>query len=332
VSPWKTRVHAVVVAALTVLSGAVCTLAAAERAEAAWPGADGLVVFVDQTVDPEDGDRSTGLRSFTMGRPETLSQLTTDPSDRSPQISPDGGQIVFQREIGGSSLGFTRSAIFLVGSDGQAPRQVTQPLEGESDTEPAFDPSGQRIVFARRNYRKDEGGDIYSVALDGSDLRQLTRGPAADGNPAASPTGRQIVFERTRYRLSCRCDLEHIFSMRPDGTRVRNLTPGRRRDAHSPDFSPDGQRIVYSAGYLQFASVFMMRANGSHLRQIVGRHEDRTGSTEPVFSPSGDGLLGVAVDVYGSALERIRFVGGAARFASLNTFRGISPAWGPAPR
>jgi len=324
-------VHAVVAAALTVLIAA-CTLAAAERADAAWPGEDGLVVFVGQEPNGEDGARSTGLRTFTMGKPETLSQLTTDPSDRSPQISPDGRQILFQREIEESSSGLPRSAIYLIGSDGQGLRQVTQPAEGESDAEPAFDPSGQRIIFARSNYRSNEGDDIYSVALDGSDLRQLTSGPGVDSGPAASPTGRQIVFERARHKQSCSCDLEHIYSMRPDGTQVRNLTPGRRREATSPDFSPDGKRIAYSAGYLQFASVFTMRANGSHLRQVVDRHPKRTGSTEPVFSPSGDSLLAVAVDRYGSALERIRFYKGRFRFASMNAFRGFSPAWGPAPR
>lgn len=328
---WKQIAHVVVAAALTLSSGAACTFAAADGAEAAWPGADGLVVYVGQEPSGEDGARSTGLRSFTMGKPETQSQLTSDPSDHDPQISPDGRQIVFEREIGGPPPLSSGSAIFLIGSDGQGPRQVTQPMEGESDAEPAFDASGQRIIFARSSIFEDGGADLYSVALDGSDLRQLTSGPAADGNPAASPSGRQIVFERVRHRLSCTCDLEHIFSMRPDGTRVVNLTPGRR-EAKTPDFSPDGKRIVYSAGYSRFASVFMMRANGSHLRRFVDPRENRYGSVEPVFSPSGSGLLDVAVDKYGSALERVRFVRGEARFASLRAFRGVSPAWGPAPR
>ena len=40
----------------------------------------------------------------------------------------------------------------------------------------------------------DSNGDIFTVRADGTDLRQLTAGPAVETNPAWSPDGTRIAY------------------------------------------------------------------------------------------------------------------------------------------
>jgi len=84
--------------------------------------------------------------------------------------------------------------------------------------------------------------DIYTVRVDGSDLRRLTHTPGYDAEGTLSPDGRTIVFTSVRDG-----DLE-IYTMRTDGTHLRRLT-------HTPGYdggafwSHDGKHIVYRADH-----------------------------------------------------------------------------------
>ena len=59
----------------------------------------------------------------------------------------------------------------------------------------AFSPDGTRLVF-----RSSRSGnfDIYTMNVNGSDVRQLTNDPAKDNFPAFSPDGQSIVFTSDR--------------------------------------------------------------------------------------------------------------------------------------
>jgi len=56
-------------------------------------------------------------------------------------------------------------------------------------------PDGERVVF-RSN--RDGNREIYTMRLDGRDLRRLTTDPAEDGEPVWSPDGRRILFSTRR--------------------------------------------------------------------------------------------------------------------------------------
>lgn len=319
---------------------AVALLAASAlppTAGAAWPGRNGPVVYVGLDLAPDPVHTAadylaTGLRSFTPGVPGSIRQLTTDPTDRDPKVSPDGRRVVFSRTIR-SEPGVKVTGIFAVDVDGSGLTQVTGGDPGDAaDSDPTFYPSGERIAFVR-------GEVLYSVGLDGGGLRLLASGYSALRTPAVSPTGRQIVFACRYLRGGFETD-EHICSIRPDGSRRRDLTPrydGADR-TYDPDFSPDGNLIAFSAGPGTSADVFTMRANGARFGALTnrgprgGRRFPRArGYDNPAFAPDGRTLIAVARDGVRPRFVRIR-LRDPRRPESLDPAAlGRSPAWAPAP-
>jgi dipeptidyl aminopeptidase/acylaminoacyl peptidase len=98
------------------------------------------------------------------------------------------------------NLGFTLDRwqhVFLVDpfAEDPAPEQLTS---GDYDNEqPAWSPDGRRIVFSSRRHAgrdRDLVSDLYSIAVDGSDLRRLTDTTLSASHPAVSPDGGTVYF------------------------------------------------------------------------------------------------------------------------------------------
>jgi Tol biopolymer transport system component len=103
-------------------------------------------------------------------------QLTNMPDDSyGPSYSPDGKLIAFAHGSGG------KSDIYIMASDGSAAHQLT--TDGLDNSHPHWSPDGRRILFnssrttppGNRIDPTKEQDDVFSVALDGADLRQHTR-------------------------------------------------------------------------------------------------------------------------------------------------------------
>lgn len=103
-----------------------------------------------------------------------------------------------------------------------------------TDHRPRINFDGTRIVFASN---RDGDYEIFSMALDGTDLRQLTVNGAVDTMPAWSPDGERIAF------VSDRDGSAEIFIMNADGGNPIQIT-STKFDSHSVDWSSDGQKLV----------------------------------------------------------------------------------------
>jgi Tol biopolymer transport system component len=89
-------------------------------------------------------------------------------------------------------------------------------------------------------YASDASGnaDIYEMAADGSNVRQLTANAKRNYGPAVSPDGRYIVFHSNRSGIF------QIWRTDRDGANPKQLTFGNS-ESNWPVFSGDGKWVIY---------------------------------------------------------------------------------------
>lgn len=147
------------------------------------PSPDGTQIVFDST---RDGNTEIYVAAADGANP---TRLTHDPGeDWGASWSPDGTRIAFNSSRTGDF------EIFVMDADGGNVRQLTAG-QGHSVT-PTWSPDGERIAFTLRN--GDGFGQIWSMATDGSDRRDLSRNPSTDDQVWTGgwgPDGR-VLFTR----------------------------------------------------------------------------------------------------------------------------------------
>jgi Tol biopolymer transport system component len=88
--------------------------------------------------------------------------------------------------------------------------------------------------------------DIYSIALDGSDLRRLTETPESEAYLSRSPDGTRLAYYATDDGTTY-----SIYVSNADGAVRRRLAPHSRTVdfRESPAWSLDGRQLVYAQGF-----------------------------------------------------------------------------------
>lgn len=171
-----------------------------------------------------------------------LSHPRKDYSDIDAQISPDGSQVIYERD---TESGPVPSQFLLVDSDGRNERALdlgcTDPCFLHSA--PTWTPTAGRIAYTPVIGPFDGPNEsarsavLQTSTLDGSDPLRLSE-PGIDGVyedyfARYSPDGSYILFTRVRNEPFNSA----AFRMSADGTDVRRLTPWRI-DADLADLSP----------------------------------------------------------------------------------------------
>lgn len=122
--------------------------------------------------------------------------------------------------------------------------------------------------------------DIWDMAPDGTDRRQLTTDPSFDADPAWSPDGSKIAFASDRDG-----DFE-IFVMNADGSGVVQLTDNSVWD-RDPAWSPDGTQLAYASTESGLRKIHMMGADGTGHRLLTPAMRGEGYEREPAWSSHG---------------------------------------------
>lgn len=243
-------------------------------AQAAWPGKDGAIVFTRKGSSSSEAHSDLWIKTRS-GKQRRLT-ATSRVSETEPTFSPDGRTIAYVRHAGGDA------DVWLMNSDGTRKRLLAG-RSRVSEEGPAFFPNGRRLVIAA--YSRD-GWNLFSVNTDRSGRRR----EAPNGYfPSVSPNGRWLAYSQAEGNGGIR-----LLDLRTRKT--RKLSPeGAHRGASGLDFSPDGQRILFSEnrycrpnGSLH-AAILTVELRGGRERFL--RRSCDEGYSNAVWAPSGERIV-----------------------------------------
>ncbi len=181
-------------------------------------------------------------------------QLTSEPGyDAEATVSPDGKSIVFTSTRSGDL------ELYIMDIDGKNVRQITHDLGYDGGA--FFSPDSKKLVFrASRPKTQDEidtyknylsqnlvaptNMEIYTVNVDGTDLKQITQLGKANWAPFFHPSGKKIIFSSNHH--SERGYDFQLYSINVDGSGLERITNNSIFNAF-PMFSPDGKYLIFSS-------------------------------------------------------------------------------------
>jgi acylaminoacyl-peptidase len=200
-----------------------------------------------------------------------------------PQISPDGGKVVYVREFADVFTDQRYSNLWVINFDGSDSRPLT--TGHHADSSPRWSPDGTRVAYVSD---QESGPQIYVRWLDTGQTARLTHLQFPPAGLSWSPDGRQIAF--TTF-------------VAQEAPKVATLPapPEGAKWAQPPTVI---DKLVYRydhEGYLKpgFTHLFVLPAEGGTPRRISSGEFQHGGgafaSSPPVWTPDGKYLIMSAV-------------------------------------
>jgi serine/threonine-protein kinase len=152
-----------------------------------------------------------------------------------PAWSPDGNWIAYAADVRGDGT----YDLMRISADGNVVETLVS--NGQRNTAPRWDSTGQRLVFVTGDPRSAATWDIAVLELGSMETRRLTEDDTRDAWPVFSPDGTSVYY----------------VSGNEGSTAIRRVpvAGGASEEVHSLDdfiwsldFSPDGAQLVFNAG------------------------------------------------------------------------------------
>jgi len=256
---------------------------------------EGKIVFVRKPSDDYE------IFSVNLNNPENQTNLTGDISGHSydPKWSPDGekiaftnsGRIMLMDPNGENKTFITQGYRCSWSPDGEElayshgenslkvitlnTHQTETIFEGFPTLSPTWSPDGEEIAFAVREDDEEIIWNIYKINRDKTDLRKLTDLDTYDNFPAWSPNRDEIAFVSKRGGST----YHDIYIMDGNGNNQRPIVNTHRAELQ-PDWTPDGNHIIFNSNLFGPTDIFIVKRNGEDLTKILESGYDVSLTTE----------------------------------------------------
>ncbi len=170
----------------------------------------------------------------------------------------------------------------------------------------------------------DLQGLLYALPIGGGTAKELTTPLQEASHPNWSPHGDRIAIQ------SYMGGTFHVWTMKPDGTDLKQLTFGHGDD-REPAFSPDGKTIAFSSDRA-FEGSYDIWTVDVATGKLTQRTSAAADEYEPAWSPDGKEIAFVSgAGTAGTTIEAIDAAGSQHTLASLKGKEGRleAPSWSP---
>ena len=214
-----------------------------------------------------------------------MTQLTKNKwIDFNPSISPDAKKLLFVSDRDGNREIYITDLQWLDGYTqwrGNNLRNLTD--SNENDWTPVYSPTENRIAFSTY-FPDNDNYDIFIMNDDGTNKENLTNSPAYEKFPQFSPDGSFLIYQGWQ-----KGKMEIFFLGILDRNNINVSRNVKSNDilSHGNSFSPDGQSIVFTSERDGNRNIYLMKINGSDIKQLTFHKSD---DYEPVFSPDGQSI------------------------------------------
>ncbi|SHF39557.1 hypothetical protein SAMN05444392_12028 [Seinonella peptonophila] len=183
------------------------------------------------------------------------------PTHRIPAWTPDKKKIVYFSPNNRAE----KSPIQVINSNGTSDQTITTIDAIKTQIKPTPDGKGIAYSYDSSSNKKDGGGDIYTINLNGSKKKNITH----TSNIAETLLGWTIDHKKILFT-----DGKDLYTIRPDGTQKAKIVdlPSSIKNVTAAAFSPNGKEIAIANQASEGKTTIYklpVKSKGAQLKEIV---------------------------------------------------------------